>query len=441
MAERIRAIAAAAMLVGAWVGISAQATRVFAIDATWNPGAAGNWSDPSHWSTNPDVPNSASYDVFINDGQTTIDDAFTIGALNWNGGALAGTGPLTVTLATTIGGPSPKLLGGPTINLNGDAAWVEGNIGTVDPPEGGVVNVGAEFDVQVDATWSWNMTNSPIINVSSAGAVVKSAGNGFATILPVVNNNGVVHVQSGGLRLGGGGTSNGEFIVDDGAQLEFADRHAVLAAQGALITKLDAGSMIDAADGGLVRFGHGSSDSQADLFGVIDATELESDPGANGRVVFRSTSQYGANERGTLTASSGTTRFDNAIASLVDVIVNDAAVVELVNSATLNIRGAVNVNSGGVLQIGDASLASLVVLDGSSSQLITGGGDVVLGGEGNVLDSKRRMVVDDGTTIRGRGQIIGANKAVSPTNGSNLGTIAADVAGGTLRTDFLNNSN
>lgn len=440
MAVGWRGVVARLFVASAGFAAFAVAPQVRAIDATWNANAVGNWSDPANWSTNPDIPNSAAYDVFINDGETTLDGEFTTGDLNWNGGALVGTGQLTVNLDTTIGGAGTKLLGGPTINLVGDATWAQGNIASSDPPEGGVVNIGGDFDIQVDASWTCNMTKSPVINVAATASVVKSAGNGSAILLPAVNNSGNVHVQSGTLRLGGGGTSSGKFTVDDGEELEFSDRHAALAAAGAPITTLSAASVVDADDGGLVRFVHGTSDSQTEILGAVDATVLEADPGATGHVSFRSGSTYGAHERGSITANSGTTTIDNAVASVADVIVNGAT-IEVVNDGLLNISGAINVNEGGVLRIGDATPPSHVVLDGAASQLITGGGQIELGGTGNVLEAKRRVVIDEDVTIHGRGQIIGATKPASATNGNNLGTIKSDIAGGTIRTDLLNNSN
>jgi fibronectin-binding autotransporter adhesin len=419
--------------------VAATPRRTAAIDATWNAGVVGNWSNPANWSSNPNIPNTAAYNVFISSGKPAINGTFSIGSLDWTGGALVGSGELTVNSDATLSGGDKKFAEA-TVNLNGNTTWTAGTIESVDG-EGGIVNVGGAMDIQFDALWSWIATQTPTINVLAAGSITKSTSEGTAALWPEVNNAGMVHVETGGLHLAGGGLSSGQFVVDNGAQLYFSDFNEGTAAAGAETTTLDVDSEIDASDGGAVRFTNLFGNSRTDVYGTIDATVLESDPGPLGLVLFHDSASYGATTRGNFTANSGVTTFDVMSAKVVDVIVNGSmaadAEVNLVNAGSFTASGAVNVNEHGVLNVGDGPSAGLVLLDAGSEQQLIGAGEIVLRNANSAIQTTDRIMIDEDLTIRGRGQVQGGN---SLAHGHNLGTLTSDTMGGTLRTTFLDNA-
>ncbi len=424
------------------------ASRAWAVDATWT-GNDGVWSAGANWNTNPVVPSTATDSATIGAGMVAVDDEFSIGALTWTGGSIVrGTTPvaesvLTVAGAATISGPGEKHFATTTLNLNGATTWSEGPINTVETvanPEGGVVNIGGAFDVQFDGTWSWNATATPTINVGAAGSIVKSAGEGTAAFYPIVHNGGLVDVQSGSLHLAGGGLSGGAFTVAEGATLLISDFNQLYADAGAETTTLDVGSTIDASVGGTVEFTNLFGVSRTDVYGAIDAAFIHADPGETGIVLFHAGSTLGATSRGSYTANSGVTAFDAIAANVVDVIVNDGAVMDLVNLGTLNVSGAINVNEGGVLNVGVGTSGGLVVMDAAEEQLLTGSGEIVLPASTSYVKANHRLVIDEELLVRGRGRIFGASIADTELIGQNLGEIRADVSGATLWLNKVNNS-
>ena len=415
--------------------------RAAAIDAIWDGATVGLWSNAANWSSDPLVPNNGvdQFDVFIDDvgAEVDVDVAFTIRDFNWSAGAVIGAGELTVEGQTTISGADEKKFSGVTVNLEGDTLWSEGSIGSVEPVEGGVVNNSGTFDIAWDSFWGWNDDHIPVVNNLVGGTVLKTAGEGDALFWSEFNNAGMVHLQSGGLYLSGGGLSTGTFLADENTSLRFSDFSDGFSAAGALTTTLDVDSVIDSA--GTVRFDQALGNARIDAYGTIDAAVVEANPGPGGLVLFHDSSLLGSNVRGSLVAYSGTTAFDNAPSGVVDVIVNDASSINLVNGAAMSVSGAINVNEGGVLNVGDATTGGSVHMDDAMApQLLTGAGEIVMGNLSSSIDASHQLTIDEELTVRGRGQITGAGGVAS--NGQNLGTLRADVMGAALRTVSLDNA-
>ena len=81
---------------------------------------------------------------------------------------------------------------------------------------------GASFDLQGDFSIGGGGGATPSL-FDNAGVFTKSAGSGVATITTPFNNSGSVIVQSGTLRLLGGGTHSGSF--DQATSLDFGGAH------------------------------------------------------------------------------------------------------------------------------------------------------------------------------------------------------------------------
>jgi hypothetical protein len=436
---------AAILIVAALWCAGGGARRAVAVDSTWS-GNDGAWSDGANWDTDPVVPATLADSATIGAGIVTVDDEFSIGQLFWTGGALVRGATavedsvLTVATSATISGPDEKHFATTTLNLNGATTWSEGTINTVETlehPEGGVVNIGGAFDIQFDGLWSWNATATPTINVGATGSLVKSGGEGTAALWPLVHNQGLIDVQSGALHLAGGGTSGGRFTVAEGATLLISDFNELYGYAGAETTTLDVDSEIEASAGSTVAFTNLFGNSRTDVYGTIDAALVDADPGELGLVLFHEGSSLGATTRGSYTVTSGVTAFDAMSAGVIDVIVNDEAVIDLVNDATLNVSGAINVNEGGVLYVGNVtSPASILLDDATQEQLITGSGEIVLGHEHSSLGAAHALRIDSEMTVRGRGRVMGGTDGFGTPGGVLVqGVTSADVAGGTLKLD------
>ena len=406
--------------------------HALAIDATWTA-AAGAWSTAANWSTNPLVPNANTFDVFIDDttAEVEVDGTFTIGDLNWSAGGITGSGELSVEGLSTISGADPKKFAAVTLNLLGDTVWTEGEIQSLVPPEGGVVNNSGTFDVQFGSFWSWTTEAIPVFNNLTGATLLKSAGAVDAVFWPLFHNHGTVHVQSAGLRLEGGGLSTGEFLVDAGATLQFSDFAEGFSGAGAETTTLDVTSVIDSE--GTVIFGNNFGSSRTDLYGTIDSPLIVADPGPNGLVFFHQGTILGSNLRGSLTANSGVTLFENVFSLISDLTVNADAVAE--TQTDLNVSGTVTVAGTGVVKIGEnlTGVNGSLFLNGAGPRSITGDGTIRMEGSGGSSIDPFIGTLDIGADVKiiGKGQI-GA--------GENHGTITADAPLSTMRTTGLKNS-
>ncbi|MBI2206185.1 MAG: hypothetical protein HYU41_20320 [Candidatus Rokubacteria bacterium] len=170
---------------------------------------------------------------------------YVTGSMTWSGGNMSTTSGTTVILAgksLTISGGDAKGLGRQITNA-GTTTWTGGAInansssGTlfvVDNLRGGV------FDIQTDGTISGDGGSAE--TVRNAGTLKKSAGAGTTTIgsgVTFTNQaSGGVDIQTGRLAIGGGGTSNGGFMVASGTSVDFTagytlDNGTVISGAGA----------------------------------------------------------------------------------------------------------------------------------------------------------------------------------------------------------------
>ncbi|MGC8991224.1 MAG: hypothetical protein ACP5MD_14005, partial [Verrucomicrobiia bacterium] len=213
-----------------------------AADFTWNGSVSSSWQESANWSP-AGVP-SAADTVTVPGGKKPIDltNTWQVAAFNLAGGTVQGSGTLTVTSAfawtagklsgsgrlqipvgatLTISGVSSKDLVGWSLEVSGTARW-EGT-GSISSGQGATVNVEPTglFEISSDQILYFNWGgNATVFN--NAGIVRKTAATGTTTFYEVVfNNSGTLAVQTGTLRLTGGGTGTGLYSVSAGATLDF----------------------------------------------------------------------------------------------------------------------------------------------------------------------------------------------------------------------------
>jgi len=184
--------------------------------------------------------------LFIN-GNLSADTAALDGFVEWTSGTIsrvASSAIWTAANGVTLSGSDPKSLAGSTggvqlinegyILWTGTGAWTIGNAPGGALP--GVLqnNLGSTLDVQTDAPILQAPQGLGLIN--NDGTLAKTVATGTSDWKVQLNNSGLVHVQSGTVRLTGAGSSTGEYRTDAGATLAFANSFTVDLESGATIT-------------------------------------------------------------------------------------------------------------------------------------------------------------------------------------------------------------
>jgi hypothetical protein len=144
------------------------------------------------------------------------------GSVDWMGAGMLGPGHTIVTGRLNIRGMG--LGDGRTLD-NAGTVVLSGN-SSIAMFHTAILNnlAGAIFDVRTDIGLSAGFNNTDSLTFNNAGTFRKSAGSGTTAIDHVqFNNTGVVEVESGTLRLAGGGTGSGSFAVSAGATLSFVN--------------------------------------------------------------------------------------------------------------------------------------------------------------------------------------------------------------------------
>lgn len=255
--NRLTPIAAVVLALGAQPASS--------VETVWlNPGA-GIWHDAGQWSTGT-VPGPADIAVLANSGTIQLYapatvDLFLIGAygsltgngtltaigvalLGWGGihginiqtsgfawlgsSAISGGGETRVTDLAMLGdgeGFSRQLLdGGSRLTLFGETGFLSAGLnisqGTL-TNHGSFESLGDNRGGVVYDNFISGSSGSSVFN--NSGAFLQNASGRTTDISAVFNNTGSTIVQSGTLKLSGGGSHTGNFTVDAGQTLEFAN--------------------------------------------------------------------------------------------------------------------------------------------------------------------------------------------------------------------------
>lgn len=269
------------------------------------------------------------------------------GMFEWIGGTLVDSGTTNALGGIVIkrgddsntGGK--QLRGGHVLNNFATATWVEFDL---------VMNEGAIFNNKpgavVDFTNNFGITHFPHLNpkpvFNNDGTLRKSGGDAPGGIIPTpsstitvtFNNRGAVEVDSGLLRLTGGGTSAGSFTVAPGKSIEFAGGHV-----------LEATSSVNAASA-TVLF---SSFSEDQIAGNFQAAKTQ----VTGGVAFTDN----APQLGILEVSSGQLRLAAAQASSIGVVVNGSGAIVIERGSALQLSSGTFLQTFGTTVV-DGSLTT-----------------------------------------------------------------------------------
>jgi len=155
---------------------------------------------------------------------TGTSDLRVTGQLDWTGGALTGTGSITIApgAVMTISGTNIKGWTQRTINNAGTVTWT-GN-GEIAAGFNATFNnlANATFDIKNDPFLSNNVGGTSYAIFNNAGTLIKSGGSGKTTLVTLLNNTGTVEVRTGTLSFYNyGGTSSGSFTGLAGTTLDF----------------------------------------------------------------------------------------------------------------------------------------------------------------------------------------------------------------------------
>ncbi|MGE3181189.1 MAG: hypothetical protein AB7N71_06120, partial [Phycisphaerae bacterium] len=177
--------------------------------------------------------------TFTLNGNLSVNtDAAFDGPVLWNSGTIArassNVAMIDINNDMTIQGSDQKFLGGNAGLLNGGVEVVNNSTITwsgsgglqMGPIPGNIspatlrTTTGNLFDVRNDS--SIIGTGFGLGRIDVEGTLQKSAGSGVSDWNVILRNSGLVHVQTGSLKLDGSGEASGEFRIDAGAQLTFA---------------------------------------------------------------------------------------------------------------------------------------------------------------------------------------------------------------------------
>ena len=164
-----------------------------------------------------------------------VGDVTVAGLLTWTGGTMSGPGTTFADGGVAFNGTSfndnPTLNGRKLVNA-GVATW--SNTQNLGAANGAVIDnlPGATFVINSDRTFSSSGSTTVFLN---EGVFRKQASSDVTTINIQINNTGTVDVQTGTLKLGGGGLSEGTFTVAAGATLNLSGAATTLTATSAVV--------------------------------------------------------------------------------------------------------------------------------------------------------------------------------------------------------------
>lgn len=245
-----------ALILSASLGASIPTAQAADFSCTWKGKIlqAGEWTNLT-WgpcnSTFPDNTGSATYDATLRTGfsgvslnknieiqnfnftggtfkgenELTVNETF-----NWPGGNLMGTGIIDVLGQLELSRGRKVMSNAQTLINSNTANWSGGSIDLFGTSE--LVNAPkATFNVTNDRFRMFGSSTAQFINEGNGGVgeenghIVVNLSNPSKNVQfdgPNFNNNGLVTVQQGTARLGGGGISTGAFEVADGQTLNFS---------------------------------------------------------------------------------------------------------------------------------------------------------------------------------------------------------------------------
>lgn len=379
-----------------------------------------------------------------------------VNTFQWNAGNIAGSAGVTA-------------LGG--IEINATAALNRGLFGLlrnsgVTNWHGGVINWGGTFENLAGATFNvsgdFSAGSNGFGRFVNAGSVNKTAGSGVATLGMAFDNNGLVQVDAGTLRLNGGGTHRGgQFQAAPGALIELSGNTVLQAAvttsgrvditggsltlgNGASYTNLPGNSVSGASlanAGGATFVNHGS----LNVSGTLNNEGLFTNhhPGSSlGAVVNAGT----FNNIGNLNVL-GDVSNSNALNNIGSLAINgglvntgnfrnDGLSSQTTVAGVFSSLGGTLDNEGSlVFQGGDVELSGVLTNLGqihNGGGLFTVAGGASLVNHGSVLNDGGQVFVDTGGLLGGTGSYVQSG-GLTWIRGELRADAGIDIQGGILR--------
>jgi hypothetical protein len=154
---------------------------------------------------------------------------------NWTRGTLSGTGTIHAAGGLELNGNLRFEDSAIVINkLGQEANWSQGNI-IMSRGESGFVNeVGATFNVTGDDKRILVLGSGPKFDNNGTFTENLSSAERHITVNSLMNNSGLIKIQTGELQLGGGGISTGLFEIGEQGKLNFRGGQHVLQASSSV---------------------------------------------------------------------------------------------------------------------------------------------------------------------------------------------------------------
>ena len=450
-----------------------------AASCTWNT-TAGNWAALANWATcvagngSPaGVPGAADTAtigatglVTINTGQNVLNlgnagqiniDAFGLNLVG--GGGTTNTGTINVGSGVTANlgvsaGHNVNNAGGVINVANGSVVNQFGSTIT-----GGTINTtgsGALMSFVNASNYLRGVTLNGSLDAATNGGQMRIA-NGFTLTGTVsVNNGGYINLE-GTQSIGGSGsfvfgaTGNNRLGVDGGNITTTLGANIVVRGQTGTI---GVGSLVNGSGNTLLNLGTISADSGGiiSIAGATLANQNIVEAIGAGSVLRLDTNV--TNTGGTLRSLAGGVVLQNGVTVTGGNISNSGGGSFRAANNGNNFLGGVTLTAGSQIDLASATSLERVIggmtLNGTVSvnngSLINFEGDQTLGGSGSIVfgsvgnnrvgidGGNRTLTVASGVTIRGENGSIGLGQLVNGSGNTlvNNGTIAADVAGGTI---------
>jgi hypothetical protein len=289
------------------------------------------------------------------------------GPMGWSGGSLSGAGGTTRVLASGTLGIAPTAnvnFQSYTLELAGAGTWT--GTATVNAGSAAILRVlgGATLDIQGDPSFAYDLGGAaPSFDV--LGTLARTTSPNAAVLTVAVNDSGTVSVQSGTLRLAGGGASSGAYAVSTGAVLDFGGGTHALAAAASI-----GGAGAVGVSGGVLNSGG--------AYAVTGSTQID---GGTANLNGATSSTAGLTVTGGALGGSGLLTVSGPMSWTGGGLLGAGGTTRVLAGGTLSLAPVANVN----LQAYTLELAGTGTWTGTAT-MNSGGGAVLRVLAGGVLD-------------------------------------------------------
>lgn len=368
------------------------------------------------------------------------------GVLNWSGGSLSREGSITIssTGQLNINGPTSKALSAQSITNFGTIVWT--GTGGIRAGSGATIVNNKTFSVQTDAPFEFSGVGAkPSVTNVTGGTFAKSlgtaqvvgrngvvtrAGSGVTAFNGVGFSNlaGQVNMQSGSLKLNGGGASYGQFNAASNTSIEFAKEYffdknlASFAGPG--VTRVTGGSFTITNTNGAARVS--AQNFELASGAVAGTNDLNIGTVAAGAVVGRATTPSVFTWSGGAMTGAGKTN----IGSNAMVHITGAAAKSL-STRTVNNAGTVRYDSTVPIQAGDGAVFN------NTGRFSAHSGALFSAGTGKKLLFRNSGRFSPGSVASSSGAVVGFDVAAATdgqqqrlglTDGLGVSTMTGDFA-------------